>query len=177
MAALLMPLFFLLVLLAPINDSIIRMATSTYELAKLDKKIGDKAEELSTTINFAIQLNSVLKGFHLACPAATVSGSLPALQAEAQIIRVQQDLLLFEARLSLQSISSLEFSKTLNPPERGSGGPCELPDVLQCLDKEILVIRHRDGSKPAGVKATDSGLGMNCSEVRWAYSDERVRVL
>jgi len=179
MAALFVPLFFIFILcfspsgIPNVNDSLILMSQKVEELSKLDREVALDAEDLSSLVNAALKLNPLIRSYQLACPAATLSGTVPSLQAASQATRLEQDNLLIQARMKMQSISAMVFERTLKAPEREADGPCGLAGVLYCPIHEIFKIQTYDGSKPAGVK----GETQDCMELWWEFSDSRVRAL
>lgn len=173
MATLFLPLFAFLVLLLPVNDSIIHMNEQIRTLAELDKKLGDDAETASDIINSALALNTALLGLVASCPAATVSGTASVLKAAGEVVRLQQETLLYAAQMHIAFISPIKFERDFNKPKRNSPTICEIPGTLYCPEKTLFFIKNRDGSKPAGVK----GESQACVTVRWKYSDTRVRPL
>lgn len=173
MAALLLPFILLISLVVPLSESLVKIHSQLRGLAVLDKKIGDGAEEISRTLNLALTLNTGLIALYALCPAAIVSGTAAALKVKGEIIRVQQEMLLYSAELNLKSFRPWIFYTKLNKPKRNAGGICEIPGTLYCPQKEIFQIKTINNSLPAGVLA-ESNL---CTHVTWRYADSRVRPL
>lgn len=142
-------------------------------LAKLDKNLGDKAEEVSHTINAALVLNIELAVLYAMCPAASVSGSLPALQAKGEIVRAMQEFYLQAAHIQIKLMPPFEFDTDFNSPQRRASGVCQLPGMLYCPEKVLFEITTRDGTKAAGVK----GESETCVSAHWRYADARVKEL
>lgn len=172
MAPLFLPLFFFFINFSDVHNSIINMQVQVKDLAKLDQKLGDKAESISHNINAALAINIELGILYAMCPAATVSGSVAALQAKGEIARVMQDLFLHTANIQVK-LMSYGFNTEFNSPQRKPPNVCELPGMLYCPEKTLFSIRNRDGTKPAGVKGESS----HCVQAQWHYSDSRVRPL
>lgn len=172
MAALFLPLFFLFMELNEIHNSVVIMQKQIRGLAELDQKLGNKAEEVSHAINAALAINIELGVLYAMCPAATVSGTVAALQTKGEIARAMQELYLHTANAQVK-VMSYGFSTEFNSPQRRGPGLCQLPGILYCPQKTLFSIRNLDGTKPAGVKGESS----NCVQSNWSYSDPRVRPL
>ena len=178
MMAALFPVFAFFMLFFPMSESLIIMAHRADELSALDQELGDAAEELCTLINTALAMNLALQAFQAECPIALATYTVPALQAAAQGVRLEQEALLLAAGLDIQRFSYFKYDKELNTPTREPpGGPCSLPGALSCFEKKIFSIQYSDGSKPAGILAETPQAGSACQRVEWKYSDERVRPL
>lgn len=173
MMALFLPLFAFFMILEPLNNSTILMNQQIRDLSRLDQKLGDDAEFISSWINSALALNAALVALYVSCPAGTVTGTASVLKAQGELIRFQQELFLYQAQLRLAILAPMQFSSDFNKPKRNSPSLCEIPGTLYCPESTLFTIKNRDGSKPAGVK----GESQACMTVRWKYSDSRVRPL
>lgn len=171
--ALFFPLFAFLMFMTPINESLIGFNTQIRDLARLDKKMGDDVEYISSCLNSALALNAALIALYVMCPAGTVTQTASALKIKGELVRFQQEFFLYQAQLRIELLPQTQFSTDFNRPKRNSPSVCEIPGTLYCPENTLFMLKNRDGAKPAGVKGESS----TCATVRWKYSDARVRPL
>ncbi len=141
-------------------------------LAEIDEKIGQEADLVSDSLSKALRLNQKLQILYGQCPAAQTPPQIAALRLEGKVIEFEQNALLLEAKQRLLQLRK-DFLTEIHLPFRPLQGPCELPGLLKCFQKNTFEIRRNKKSENGGAR----GLSRQCQEIRWQFQDQRVKQL
>lgn len=142
------------------------------KLAQIDEKIGQESDLVSDSLNKALSLNQKLQILYGQCPAAQTPPQIAALRIEGKVIEFEQNALLFAGKQRLLQLQK-DFLTEIHLPLRLLKGPCELPGLLKCFQKNIFKIRRNKKSENGGAR----GLSRQCQEIRWQFQDQRVKEL
>ncbi len=172
MSSFLIFLIFYVSFILPLHESMLTYSQRMRILAEIDEKIGQEADLVSDSLNKALSLNQKLQILYGQCSAAQTPPQIAALRLEGEVIEFEQNVLLLGTKLRLLQLQK-DFLTEIHLPFRPLQGPCELPGLLKCFQKNIFEIRRNKKSENGGAR----GLSRQCQEIRWQFQDQRVKEL